>query len=173
MIPRYVISIALMVLALTGQVHAANPLSLDEVNKLVADKYPTILHVTPKDLNDWLKPNSGKEVVLLDVREEDEFKISHLAGAKRALNIDSALLALFGKPKNTIIVTYDSVGMRAAAIADKLTKRDFDQVYNLDGGIFAWANEGLPMYNDTKQVHKVHPGDLWWRRYLHEDLRAW
>ena len=173
MIPRRIFPIALIVLALASQVHAAQQLSLDEVNKLITEKYPSILHVTPKNLNDWLQPDSGKEVILLDIREEDEFKISHIQGAKRAINIDSALLALFGKPKNTIIVTYDTVGLRAAAIADKLTKRDFGQVYNLDGGIFAWANEGFPLYNDSKQVHKVHPGDLWWRRYLHEDLRAW
>lgn len=163
----------LMVLALTGSAYADNPVSLDEVKTLIHEKYPSILHVSAKELNTWLQPDSDRDLILIDVREEDEFKISHLYHANRAINIDSALLLLFGKPKNITIVTYDSVGLRAATIADKLTKRGYSQVYNLDGALFEWANEGFPIYSGEKLVHKVHPSDLWWRRYLHEDLRAW
>lgn len=33
----------------------------------------------------------------------------------------------------------------------------FSNVYNLDGSIFAWANEGRPVYRGDKQVDEVHP----------------
>jgi hypothetical protein len=45
-------------------------------------------------------------------------------------------------------------------------------VYNLDGSIFQWANEGRPLYSGTNRVASVHPYDREWGRFLKKELHA-
>jgi 3-mercaptopyruvate sulfurtransferase SseA len=45
-------------------------------------------------------------------------------------------------------------------------------VYNLEGGLFQWANEGRPIVRGSEQVHEVHPFNRIWGLLLRKDLRA-
>jgi len=146
---------------------------LSEVKKTIRDKYPSISFVTSAQLKKWLAPNSEKELLLFDVRSREEFEVSHIKQAIRIEDLDHSLVLLFGKMKDTPIVIYDSVGLRSAKFADKLTGRDFSNVYVLEGSIFEWANNGFPLHKGSQQVYKVHPNDLWWGRYLNDGLSAW
>ncbi|MEB3160001.1 MAG: hypothetical protein VKL20_00930, partial [Synechocystis sp.] len=41
-----------------------------------------------------------------------------------------------------------------------------DNVYNLQGSIFAWANQGLPLQRHQQTVNTVHGYDRHWEKYL-------
>lgn len=98
---------------------------------------------------------------LLDSRTEAEYAVSHLAGATR-VDPDDAQLDPTDWPHDTLIVVYCSVGYRSAAVARRLGRAGFTRVYNLQGGIFEWANEDRPVERDGVRVEVVHPyGGVW------------
>lgn len=80
--------------------------------------------------------------------------------------------AVPGVESTAVIVVYCSVGYRSAAVVDALRKAGRNEVFNLDGGIFRWANESRPLFSDHEQVKLVHPYDQSWGRLLTSELRA-
>ena len=85
---------------------------------------------------------------VLDVRDADSYKTSHIKGAK---NIDVTLpdfvkLAEKELPKDMPIAVYCRTGKRSAMASDLLSKAGYN-VTNLDGGITAWQEAGLPVVN--------------------------
>ena len=102
--------------------------------------------------------------VLLDVRTQAEFDVSRIAGARR-VDPDAKSVAL---PKDTLIVTYCSVGYRSAKFAQRLQEAGFTNVRNLEGSIFQWANEGRA----TEPSAKVHPYNEKWGALLDPARRA-
>lgn len=111
-------------------------------------------------------------LVLLDVRTAREHAVSHLPGAHHAPDLPAALAVLAGRPADTRIVAYCSVGVRSARLAAALRERGFERVGNLRGSIFAWANRGLPLRDARGPVRQVHPFDAAWGRLLDPALRA-
>jgi len=107
-------------------------------------------------------------LLLLDVRTEDEFATSHLRGAVR---VDPDRPNLDALPDADEAVVYCSVGWRSAAVGEQLEARGV-RVRNLAGGIFAWANEGRPVYREGRRVNDVHPYDATWGRLLDASHRA-
>lgn len=69
------------------------------------------------------------------------------------------------KPDRPIVV-YCSVGYRSSILARKLQDKGFTNVYNLEGSIFKWANEGRPLVQGKVTVHKVHPYNAHWGHLL-------
>ncbi len=106
------------------------------------------------------------DVVLLDAREPDEFKVSHLAKATfvgyNNFNFESIKVT----DKNTPIVVYCSVGYRSGKIAEKLMENGFTNVQNLYGGIFEWKNEGNMVVDEKGITNDVHPYSKSWGIWL-------
>jgi rhodanese-related sulfurtransferase len=115
---------------------------------------------------------SNDAPVLLDVRREKEFAVSHLEGARRAESLDELLVALAGVPGDTLIVLYCSIGERSSRRARELGERGFTNVYNLEGSIFDWANNGFSVYRGGVEVREVHPYSWSWGRLLNKELHA-
>jgi len=86
----------------------------------------------------------GEDLILLDVRDEDEWKTGHLKGA---LNIYVGHLQerISELPRNKKIVAFCSVGHRANIGASILLRSGFSEVYNAVGGMLAWRNAGFPV----------------------------
>jgi len=94
------------------------------------------------------KLDSGKKITLLDVREPQEWDITHLPNAK--------LIPLGEIPSrvnelDTVddIVVYCHHGMRSAKAINFLKKMGFEKLTNLAGGIDAWAinnDREMPRY---------------------------
>jgi rhodanese-related sulfurtransferase len=110
------------------------------------------------------------QLVLLDARAPEEFAVSHLEGARRALTKKEALTELRGLPPEQTVVVYCSVGYRSARLAEKLAGEGFTNVRNLEGSIFEWANAGRPVFRGASAVHEVHPYDGSWGELLRPDL---
>ncbi len=156
------VAAVLLVLSVAGQASADDPLA--GIKEKVRAEFPDVrqLHVQR------YQPEEGQ--ILLDVRESDEFAISHLRGATLATDLSQALAVLADRPKDTPIVTYCSVGWRSSKLASELASRGFTNVQNLEGSIFEWANNGNPVYRANEQVKDVHPFNWRWGRYLDDEL---
>ena len=111
----------------------------------------------------------GKPVLLLDVREAEEFA----AGA-----IPSARLLPPGQVDEYVpadddlrIVTYCTAGYRSGRAAASLEKRLGRPVYNLSGGIITWFNQGGEVVDSSgKPSHTVHPFNSDWSRFIERKL---
>lgn len=86
----------------------------------------------------------SKEVFLLDVRTLEEYGQFRLEGA-RLIPIDQLARRLGEIPRNRPILIYCAVGSRSSQVANYLVRQGYAEVYNLSGGIYAWAQQGLPI----------------------------
>ncbi len=88
--------------------------------------------------------HSGNKAVIVDVREDDEWNEHHIPGA---LHIPLAQLndrlSELEPYKNRPIITQCRSGKRSAKAQQALKSAGFAKVYNLDGGIQAWDEQGL------------------------------
>ena len=142
------------------------------VEASIAAAFPGVPSISTAALTRLLQ-DPTRPVVLIDVRKADEFAVSHLEGAVRATSLDHAAALVADAPEGATIVAYCSVGYRSAGLAARLQDRESTQVYNLEGSIFRWANEGRPLYRGHRPVRQVHPFDESWGALLHSDLRTY
>jgi rhodanese-related sulfurtransferase len=134
-------------------------------------KYPNVRRVTTAELAQWLGDSRRQQPLLLDVRTEPEWNVSHIPGARRIDPSATAENAGAGIPKDAEIVTYCSVGYRSSETANRLRIAGFTNVQNLEGSIFEWANEHRPLVRGEQKVTRVHPYNAWWGRLLNDDVR--
>lgn len=89
---------------------------------------------------EWLAGKKEGEVILLDVRQPQEYSSSHIPGAvfiplpeliDRARELDAS------KP----VLAYCRSGNRSRSAAALLLTEGFSKVYSLDGGITAWNGQ--------------------------------
>ena len=90
-------------------------------------RFPRVEWITTEQLADWLADKKRQPPVLLDVRTEEEWNVSHLPGARRVDPNASIEQAAGGMPKETPIVTYCAVGYRSGELATKLRAAGFHQ----------------------------------------------
>lgn len=89
--------------------------------------------------------NKKEDVVLIDMRNDFESAIGRFAGAVEApIHRFRELPSVLGelkKYKNSRVVTYCTGGIRCEKASALLIKEGFSDVYQLDGGIFKYAQE--------------------------------
>jgi len=92
---------------------------------------------------EWVANNLDK-VTVLDVREQDEFEQSSIAGSVLIPlgNLEQQFIDL---PTNKPIVTFCRSGRRSALAVNILNKKGITQVANIQGGILDWQAQGLPL----------------------------
>ncbi len=85
-----------------------------------------------------------EDVILFDVREQFEYDEAHIAGVTLIpLAEVPDRLSEFPTDK-TVIITCRS-GNRSGQAADFLRENGFTNVHNMEGGIVAWQQAGLPV----------------------------
>lgn len=139
----------------------------------IRKRFPTVRHVTTQELAAWLADtNRTPHPLLIDARDTKEFEVSHLAGARHLASVD-AIRRVVSSPASPVVV-YCSVGYRSSALAAKLQKAGLTNVFNLEGSLFAWANEGRPVYRGERPLTpaQVHPYDRKWGQLLRKELHA-
>lgn len=57
-------------------------------------------------------------------------------------------------------------------MAQRLAKAGATEIFNLEGSIFQWANEGRPLERDGKPATKVHPYNGTFGKMLDPQRRA-
>ncbi|MFT4720922.1 MAG: rhodanese-related sulfurtransferase [Candidatus Azotimanducaceae bacterium] len=142
-----------------------------------------IVQMSSDAVLDLLDDKAGT-VLLFDVREQDEFAVSHLPGAIRLapdVSIDQFYENYGTRLKGVMPIFYCSVGRRSNALAEAVaahgrlnTKHQPITPTNLRGGIFRWHNETKPLVNVQGATDQVHPYNGLWRRMLeHPDRSAY
>lgn len=151
---------------------AGETADLESWKGAVRARFPNVPQIQTAELGDWLAATNRIPPLLLDVRTPAEFRQSHLPGAQR---VDpgaqpATVQALI--PSHRPVVVYCSVGWRSSELAERLRMSGLTNVMNLEGSIFAWANEHRPLEADGHPVTKVHPYNATFGRLLHPDRRA-
>lgn len=136
----------------------------------IREDFPGVPQMTTQHLAGLLDSEPGS-VLLLDARSEAEYAVGQLRGAVRTETLAAALGALSGFDGPTTIVVYCSVGYRSSELAERLLARGVANVFNLEGSIFRWVNEGRPVYRGARRVYEVHPYDEEWARLLYRRHR--
>jgi len=111
--------------------------------------------------------NNYNQYIILDSRELNEYKVSHLENSIWVgyddFNINTTVNRL---TPNQPIVIYCSIGYRSERIGEKLLKKGYT-VYNLYGGIFEWKNnDNLILDNSGTSTNQVHCFNQEWSKWL-------
>lgn len=170
-IPMKLLLLFALSCSLAVQVTLAQDLSWAAVRQLVRTTFPEVPQMSTETLAARLA--RWERVVLLDTRKAEEYAVSHLAGAIRVDPEATTFPALAQVAKDTPIVAYCSVGYRSSEIVRRLRQQGFRNVYNLEGSLFQWANEGRPVVRGETPVRQVHPYDARWGLLLKAELRTW
>lgn len=87
-----------------------------------------------------------EDAIVIDVREPNEWAQGHIPNARHIplAQLESRLAELEKHKERTIVVNCRS-GNRSGSACGKLRKAGFTKVFNLQGGILAWEQAGLPV----------------------------
>jgi rhodanese-related sulfurtransferase len=115
-----------------------------------------------------------KEVLLLDAREWNEYKVSHIENAKYVGYDQFEIGTLKSISKKQKIVVYCSVGYRSEKISEKLKQAGFTDVSNLYGGIFEWVNQSNPVVDSKgKTTENIHAYNKTWSMWLDKGVKVY
>lgn len=93
---------------------------------------------------------SENKVFFIDVREESEYKHEYLDFENVFLHPVSVIMERLAYiPKETPLIIVCNEGIRSVKVANLLRLQGFDKVANLDGGLEAWAEKGLPIVHNS------------------------
>ena len=111
------------------------------IGNIVADKLKKYEEV---DANGAISLMDEKDLIVLDVRETKERKAGHIANDVH-IPLSKVKNKLDTLDNNKKVLVYCRSGSRSSHIAGLLTRNNFEQVYNLKGGIQAWKKANLPI----------------------------
>lgn len=168
---RGVVVLAALLLTGCGLKVTEPPSDLARLREEIRARFPAVRTVSTAELAEWIERPTVVQPLLLDVRAPAEFAVSHLPAAIPAPNAAQAVERLRARTNAGPVVLYCSVGYRSAELADQLRAEGFTNLFNLEGSIFQWANEGRPLFRGKARVEVVHPFDDDWGRLL--DRRRW
>jgi rhodanese-related sulfurtransferase len=155
-----------------GLVVAGRPVAFRVLQWRIARKFPEVAWIKTAELARWRNDAGQPQPVVLDARTDEEFRVSQLRGAVRIDPYRPSLRPLEGLQKDVFVVVYSSAGYRGARVARWLQRAGYPNVRNLDGGVFAWANEGRPIFRGETPAVLVHPYDRNWGYLVDGKYRA-
>ncbi|MDA8792190.1 rhodanese-like domain-containing protein [Bacteriovoracaceae bacterium] len=125
---------------------------LDKINSMYFSykkDFPAINDISVKDINKNFK---AEDVIFVDVREDDEMKISMIPDAIDKQSFEKDI----GRHEEKHIIVYCTIGYRSGLYTKKLKELGYDS-YNLIGGVLSWSHQLLKFIDsngdETNQVH--------------------
>jgi len=111
--------------------------------------------------------NNYNQYTILDSREFNEYKVSHLENSiwvgYNDFNIHNTIKKII--PRKPIVL-YCSIGYRSEKNGEELLKKGY-RVYNLYGGIFEWKNNDNLIVDDSgTSTNQVHCFNQEWSKWL-------
>ncbi|MDZ7741851.1 MAG: rhodanese-like domain-containing protein [Bacteroidota bacterium] len=134
----------------------------EQLNNLYRKSVPFIDATELKE-----KIENEEKVYLLDTRPFEEFKVSHLEGARQVGYESFRIREVKDIPEDATIVVYCSLGIRSEEVGEKLIEKGFENVFNLYGGMFEWYYQECPVVDmNNKETDKIHAYNADWARWL-------
>lgn len=125
----------------------------------VADARGRVREVSVDELDEIIENHD--DVLIVDVREGDEYAKGHIPGALLVPRgtLEGAADAAYKhrvevlcQARGKTVVTVCQTGGRSAMAADTLQQMGFERVYSLAGGVDMWEAEGMPLIKDPDPV---------------------
>jgi rhodanese-related sulfurtransferase len=99
--------------------------------------------ITPQLLQQWLADSGRKPPLLLDVREPWEYQTCRIEGSTLVpMNTIPARVHELDPATETVVICHH--GARSFQVASFLERNGFSNLYNLQGGVNAWADQVEP-----------------------------
>ena len=99
--------------------------------------------ITPQLLHQWLADSGRKPPVLLDVREPWEYQTCRIEGSMLApMSTIPARARELDPDTDTVVICHH--GVRSFQVGLFLERNGFSNLYNLQGGMNAWADQVEP-----------------------------
>ena len=110
---------------------------------LINEAKQRITEVTPQQVRE--RKANGEAMVLLDVREPNEWNLGRVPGAIHIPRgtMETAIEARV--PRDATVVIYCASGNRSALAADTLQQMGYRNVASMSGGFRDWAGTGGPV----------------------------
>ena len=100
-----------------------------------------VFYVSPAEINAWRDANT---VIIVDVREEDEWHQAHIPGAV-LMPLSTFDPARIPEPGTKHLVFHCRSGRRCGMAAEKAVAAGYKGVIKrMEGGFLAWAAAGYP-----------------------------
>ena len=122
------------------------------------NRFPSVRRIDSNALTNWLAKSEEPKPVLIDLRPQADYDFSHLPHALHMALSDTPVSLGFSEKTDDSLVVYDAIGEDAFPVAESLVKRGYVRVQVLEGGIFEWANRGLPLDGPSGATGKVQAG---------------
>ena len=112
--------------------------------------YPDVRTISADGLRAAL---ASEDILLVDVRTDEERGVSTLPGAISARDFEARLAELIGDGRT--VVAYCTIGARSSAYARKMAGRGVE-VLNLEGSVLAWTHAGGEFATPTGPTRRLH-----------------
>ena len=147
---------------------------LDKVHADILSDHATVAQIAP----DIFAKLETDNLLILDIREPEEYAVSRIPGAiwvSPNATADTATIQI-GDVSDKQIIVYCSVGKRSSLFAervqDEMLANGATSVSNLERGIFGWHNESRALVDARGATDAVHPYDAIWKRYVKRREKA-
>lgn len=108
------------------------------------------INLPPGDFR--FKLQNDNEAMLIDVREQFEYRKSRIKGAVNIPSSGNLDFASDTIDKTRNLYLYCTSGFRSKRVCAKFAEKGFAEVNNLDGGIKRWKEEGNPV--ERKKIRR-------------------
>lgn len=135
--------------------------------------------LTAEEFNEYLKYRKEKDYLIIDVRQESEYELGHIAGAQ-LMPLAEVEARLFSLPADRDLIFYCHNGGRSQWAASLAGEGEVSEknIYHLMGGLLAWDGITMPGFPKVKIFDKSRePAQLLttamdlekgaWRLYQH------
>jgi len=113
---------------------------------LSASKRMGFRTITPSEFAE--RQRRGDELLLVDVREPEEYELARVEGARLLpLSLFNEWAPSLDRERETVFICHH--GIRSAQVCAFLSRQGFTRIYNLAGGIDRWSKEidpSVPRY---------------------------
>lgn len=152
-------------------------IAMTVIKQAIRRQFPDVPTISTQTLKDWLEQDNQSKPTLWDARSPEEYAVSHLPNAQPVpltladeRSWQAATNAQADLMPPVPIVVYCSVGYRSARLIHQIQTLKQVQIFNLEGSLFEWANQGYLLYHETEQTQQVHPYNARWGRLLNSSI---
>jgi rhodanese-related sulfurtransferase len=138
-------ALAISVGGLTCQAHAGSAAAANEEKKFAS--------IGPMEAKRLIETTA--DLQLIDVRSAQEYQQGALPGSK-LIPFWEIMKGDYYLPKNKPILLVCAVGGRSLAVGQYLSMKGHMEVYNLSGGLSAWAKQRVPLPNPPTKSKEAY-----------------
>jgi rhodanese-related sulfurtransferase len=127
----------------TAPVLAAAPAKALETPAKPTTKMPSPTNVTPAEAEALI--HSHKQLLIIDVRTQEEFAEGHISGARNVNFNSPTFLERMKEFEGKSILVHCAAGGRSTRALEALSNASFAEVYHLNKGFNGWIEAGKPI----------------------------